>query len=215
MGIQKWGAFGGFQKKTGALVGKWVNGQNVISAVPHASENPPTEGQLLSRQRFRLLIKWQALISPILRVGFQNAHDERQSAFNAAFMYNYRNALAMSMDVPTLDFAKIMLGSGRLSNGYMMALATTEDAQLDFSWGAGIANGIGAATDKLTIVVYNPAKQEFASMVGAVARSVLSYDMELPANWSGDTVHPYVFFVSLNGKVNSNSLYLGSTVVQG
>jgi hypothetical protein len=214
MGIQKWGAFGGFQKKTGALVGKWVKGQNVISAIPHATEIPPTESQLLVRNKFGTLVKWLGWVSPILRVGFQNAHEEKQSAFNAAFVYNYHHALILTGGIPTIDYAKVMLANGRLSNGYMLTLAVTEDAQLNLSWGAGIANGIGAPTDKLTIAVYNPAKQEFTSIVGGPLRSALSYDMELPGNWSGDTVYPYVFFVSADGKLNSNSLYLGATVVQ-
>lgn len=215
MGIQLWGAFGGFRKKTGALIGKWLNGQNVITPLPHPSEAPPTASQLLVRNKFALVVKWQSWISPIIRVGWQNAHEEKQTAFNAAFAYNYRNAVVLNAGTPELDYSKIMLAKGRLSNGFMVTLATTTDAQLDFSWGATIENKIGGPTDLLTVVVYNPAKDRYATAVDAAPRSALSYDMAVPANWGGDIVYPWVFFVSADGKLNSTSEFLAPTEVQG
>ncbi|HMI01777.1 MAG TPA: DUF6266 family protein [Pedobacter sp.] len=214
MGIQIWGAFGGFQKKAGALVGRWVNGQNVISAIPHPSDEPPSEAQLNYRAKFRLVVTWLSWISPIIKVGFQNAHEERQSAFNAAFVYNYKNAISGTTAANfTIDYPEVLYSKGRLSGPYFPVLATTVDAQLDISWLATIANGIGAPTDLATFVVYNPSKQQFVTVIGAAARSLLSYDMTLPADFSGDNCHVYMSFVSASGKVTSNSAYLGATVV--
>lgn len=214
MGIQVWGAFGGFQKKAGPLVGRRVNGQNVISAIPHPSENPPSEAQLNARAKFSLVVTWLSWISPIIKVGFQNAHEEKQSAFNAAFVYNYRNAITGTTAANfTIDYPEVMYSKGRLSVPYFPVMATTADAQLDISWLATIANGIGAPTDMATFVVYNPSKQLFVTVVGAAARSLLSYDMALPADFSGDNVHVYMSFVAASGKVTSDSVYLGATVV--
>ncbi|HKG05028.1 MAG TPA: DUF6266 family protein [Pedobacter sp.] len=214
MGIQLWGAFGGFRKKTGALVGKWLNGQNVISAIPHPSEKAPSVGQLNARAKFKLLVTWLSWVSPVVRVGFQNAREEKQSGFNAAFAYNYQNAISGVGPAYVIDYDEVLLAKGRLSNGYNLAMATTEDAQLDFSWTAYVANGLGAPTDLATVVVYNPVKAEFTVAVGAAPRSALSFDMSVPSMWSGDTVYPWVFFVSADGKLNSDSKFQGSVVVQ-
>jgi len=214
MGIQRWGALGGFQKKSGPAIGRWQKGQNLIGPLPHPSQKPATEGQLLARNKFGTVVEWQKWISPIIRVGFQNAHSEKETAFNAAFVKNYRNALVVSGSVVSLDYAALEIASGMLSNGYMTVVATTIDAQLDFSWGARISNGIGAATDLLTIVTYSPVRMEFCNLVAATQRSALSYDFPVPSNWSGEQVYIWLFFVSADGKVNSNSQVFGPVEIQ-
>ncbi|WP_276088233.1 DUF6266 family protein [Pedobacter sp. JY14-1] len=71
-----------------------------------------------------------------------------------------------------------------------------------------------ATSDKVTIVVYNTAKDEFCSMVAAAQRSALGYDMPVPVNWSGDQVYTWLFFVSEKGKMNSSSEVFGPLEIQ-
>ncbi|WP_285008357.1 DUF6266 family protein [Pedobacter faecalis] len=213
MGIQIWGAFGGFQKKTGALVGRRVNGQNVITAIPHPSELPPSEGQLSFRARFKLVVSFQKWITPLIRTGFRNAHKEKQNAFNAAFVYNYRNAVTGSGLNWTIDYPKFMYSSGMLGNAAGLEMQVNTDAQLDFSWTAVPDTGVGAASDKASFVVYNPAQDKFVVRADAALRSALTYDLAVPVNFSGDTVHVWMNFVSADGKTASNTLYVGSAVV--
>lgn len=215
MGKALWGTSGGFQGKNGANIGRWVNGQNIVGPLPHPSLLPPTTGQLNARAKFGLMVTFLSWISPLIKVGFQDAHKEKQTAFNAAFVYNYRNAVTgSSADNYTIDYPKVVYSKGRLGLSYLASMATTEDAQLDLSWVAGIANGIGKPTDLATFVVYNPAKELFVTAVGAAPRSALSFDMALPSTFSGDNVYVYMSFVSADGKMASDSLYMGTTVVQ-
>ncbi|MES2454933.1 MAG: DUF6266 family protein [Bacteroidota bacterium] len=215
MGRAIWGTSGGFQGKNGANIGRWVGGQNVVGPLPHPSLTPPSVPQLNQRAKFGLMITFLSWISPIIRVGFQNEHKEKQSAFNAAFVYNFRNAiLGSSAANYTIDYPELLLSKGKLSKPDSAAMATTEDAQLDLTWTAYFQVGYGAATDKATFVVYNPAKGDFVTRVGAVVRSALSYDFVLPVSFSGDMVHVYMSFVSESGRVVSDSVYVGSTVVQ-
>lgn len=213
MGIQVWGAFGGFQRKTGALVGHWTNGQNVITAVPHPSQKPPSTAQLNQRAKFRLLVLFMSWISPIIRTGFQNAHEEKQSAFNAAFRVNYKNAITGVAPNFTIDYPEFAYSKGRLSGAYGVVVEASVVAQLEFNWLATLGTGIGGPTDMATIVVYNPAKDMFTSLVGAAARSALTYTLILPADFSGDMVHCYISFVSANGKLTSDSFYVAGLTV--
>ena len=213
MGIQIWGAFGGFQRKTGALVGRWINGQNVISAVPHPSQEPPSTAQLNQRAKFRLLVLFQSWISPIIRTGFQNAHEEKQSAFNAAFRYNYRYAITGTAPNFVIDYPNFVYSKGRLSGAYNAEVETTVVAELKFNWAASLGTGIGGPTDMATVVVYNPLKDVFATMANAAPRSALTYTLLLPGDFSGDTVQCYISFVSADGKLASDSLFVAATEV--
>lgn len=215
MGRAIWGTSGGFQGKNGANVGRWVGGQNIVGPLPHPSLTPATVPQLNQRAKFTLMIKFLSWISPILRTGFQNDHKEKQSAFNAAFIYNYRNGITgTSAANYTIDYPNLMFSVGRLSKPDNLVMATTVDAQLDFSWGPYFQQDFGGPTDQATFVVYNPSKGDFVTRVGVALRSALSYDLVLPANFSQDTVYVYMSFVSASGRVVSDSVFVGSTVVQ-
>ncbi|MBB5440109.1 hypothetical protein HDC92_003807, partial [Pedobacter sp. AK017] len=124
MGIQIWGAFGGFQKKTGALVGHWTNGQNVITAIPHPSQNPPTVAQLNMRAKFKTVVDFQRRLTPLIRIGYQNAHKEKQTAFNAAFVDNYAKAVAGIGPNYTIDYEKFAYSKGQLSKAYNAEILT-------------------------------------------------------------------------------------------
>ncbi|WP_316814278.1 DUF6266 family protein [Pedobacter heparinus] len=213
MGIQHWGAFGGFQRKTGALVGHWTNGQNVITAIPHPSQNPPTVPQLNMRAKFRTVVAFSRRLTPLIRVGYQNAHKEKQSAFNAAFVDNYANAVTGIAPNYLIDYPNFAYSKGQLSNGYNAEVVTAIADTVQFTWLATLATGIGGPTDMATLVVYNPVKNQLVTLVGAAARSALTYSMLVPGDFSGDDVHCWISFVSANGKMASDSFYVGEFTV--
>ncbi|WP_316812617.1 DUF6266 family protein [Pedobacter heparinus] len=213
MGIQHWGAFGGFQGKAGALVGHWTNGQNVITAIPHPSQNPPTVPQLNVRAKFRTVIGFSRRLTSLIRVGYQNAHKEKQSAFNAAFVDNYANAVTGIAPNYLIDYPNFAYSKGQLSNGYNAEVVTAIADTVQFTWLGTLATGIGGPTDMATLVVYNPVKDQLVTLVGAAARSALTYSMLVPGDFSGDDVHCWISFVSANGKVTSDSFYVGEFTV--
>ena len=43
---------------------------------------------------------------------------------------------------------------------------------------------------------------------------VLDFSLNYPSNWSGDTVHVYLGFVSENGSFVSDSVYIGEVVIE-
>ena len=43
---------------------------------------------------------------------------------------------------------------------------------------------------------------------------MLDFSLNYPSNWSGDTVHVYLGFVSENGSLVSDSVYIGEVVIE-
>ncbi|MES2458916.1 MAG: DUF6266 family protein [Bacteroidota bacterium] len=213
MGRLKNGPFSGFTGRTGSLVGTRKNGKWVMAAVVATAPKPPTLLQSYQRIKFGMVTGWLGLVSHILKLGFQ-AHSSTKTGFNAAVQWNLDHAVSGVAPNFTIDYTKAMFGRGGLAKGFNMALATTEDAQLDFSWAANIINGVGSGTDQAVFLVYNPAKQEFVVSPMGILRSALSYDMALPADFSGDNCYVWALFVSANEKRASDSEYLGATVIQ-
>ena len=86
-------------------------------------------------------------------------------------------------------------------------------ATIQFNLLATLATGIGALTDMATVVVYNEAKDQFVTLANAAARSALTYNLSVPADFSGDDVQCYISFVAADGKTASDSSYLGEFTV--
>jgi len=206
MGIQHLGAFGGFQGKAGPLVGHRVNGQNVITGVPYPSTKPPSQPQLDVRSIFRNLIDFTRPINSFLQVGFKHVKKEKQSAFNYAFKENY-DAVAKVFPF-AIDYSKITISKGHLDLPYIPEVSTATSA-VKFEWLADVGMGGGAATDRISVLVYNPMRDTFVGQLQVVPRSALTYTLLLPADFSGDMVACWISAVSADGKVVSDSAYLG------
>lgn len=214
MGFLKGGPFYHMVGKVGNNVGRIVNGQNVISMAPAKGNRTPTAAQLANQLKFGLVTAWLSEVSQFIRIGFED-HDQDMSPWNAAVRHNILEAVTGVSPSFTIDYPKVLFSQGKLAKGRDMALAITEDAQLDLSWSALVPSlFLGGPTDKLVVMVYNPAQQDWVVSVGETTRSALSFDVVLPALWSGDTVYPYVSFVSADSKHASTTQFQGVTVVQ-
>lgn len=209
MGIQHWGAFGGFQNQTGPLVGHWTNGQNVITAIPHPSQKPATTAQLNMRAKFKTVVSFLRALTGLIRVGYQNAHKENQTAFNAAFMETYANAVVGVAPNYVIDYPKLLYSKGFLSGPYDWEVIIDAVAAVKFAWKANLGTGIGAPTDLATLMAYNDIKKEFVILTSAAPRSALTATLQLPPTFTGDEVYLYISFVSANGKMCSDSVYVG------
>jgi hypothetical protein len=61
--------------------------------------------------------------------------------------------------------------------------------------------------------VSNPAKNEAIFIMDGATRVTGSQELTVPNNYSGDTVHTYIGFISESGASVANSKYAGSVTV--
>lgn len=62
-------------------------------------------------------------------------------------------------------------------------------------------------------MVYNPAKQAFVTFEDVAQRGDKEALLQLPAEYTGDSVHCWQHFVNTEGNMVSTSVYLGEIVV--
>lgn len=207
MGIQHLGAFGGFQGKAGALVGHRVNGQNVITGIPFPSQVAPTQLQLDVRTKFSVMVNFLRPINVLLRAGFSQVKKETESGFNAAFRTNYRTIGNVAPFA--IDYSEVLLSKGGLSMADDLTAAAVVVCQITFTWTDLIYMDAGSPTDKATFVVYCPVRDKYLVMTAIVARSVKTFTITLPNDFSGEEVHTWTTMISADGKKVSDSVYLG------
>lgn len=216
MGKYLKGILGPFSGLVGTVVGASWNGVEVLRSRPKKSSKAPTTAQLKQRETFALVSDFLGELQDVINVGFQ-AYHKGQTPYNAAFKLNIEKAVTGVYPAIVIDYPEVELSKGNLLEVPFIAMATTEDAQLDLSWvnNADSANPDDTnGSDKLTVVAYNPARKQLAKRKGVALRSAQLYDMPVPAMWSGDEVYVWAFFVKANGKQVSNSSYVGMAEVQ-
>ena len=85
--------------------------------------------------------------------------------------------------------------------------------QISVSWAdnSGTANALD--TDFAMLLAYNAEKQEAVYDMHTACRGDEGVGVSYPADWSGDTVHIYLAFVSEDGTLVSDSEYVGSETI--
>jgi len=110
-------------------------------------------------------------------------------------------------------YAYVILSVGDLDEVLLPEVETAATQQLIITWALDTNLQFGHPTDKVTVVVYNPARDRFVLARTSVMRSALTYTLQLPLDYEGDEVNVWMNFVSANGKAVSNSTYLGEMLV--
>lgn len=209
MGIQLKGPLGAFSGKVGSIIGSVVKGRNIITSLHTKSSKAPTKAQDDQRKKFGLVTAFLSYFSDLIEIGFGN-YSTVGSAMNAAVAYNLKHAITGSFSI---NYAELSFSRGKLTGPKNSAVEALPDAKLRFTWTANSAAlKLTDPTDQLLILVYNPARDEVTTGINVAVRSMLTYTLQLPDDFSGGEVYCYMAFAGIDGRV-SNSIYAGAISV--
>ena len=213
MGTYQKGILGPFSGLVGTVIGSTWKGISVMRSRSAKSNRPATEGQMKQRTAFTLMTEFLNPLRDLINIGFQ-AYQKGLTPYNAAFKTNIEKAITGVYPALAINYPQIVIGKGRLLAPPEFTVAATTAARLDFTWVNNAVTDSTNGTDLLTILLYNPSKRTFEQAASVAARSSQSYNMAVSAQWSTDTVHAWILFVSVDGKVNSDSRYLGDMEIK-
>jgi len=211
MGRIKKGILGGFSGKVGTVVGANWKQVSYIRSLPQNVKNPRTEAQRKQRSKFLLVLNLLKPLNPLLRIGWK-LYAKRQSAFNAATSYVLANAIQGTFPNFEINYQKVLISRGALAPA-TNATATATGTRIQFSWDNNIPADSSLNRDKALIAVLNPAKGIAITQIEVVERTQGTFGFDLPTNWQGDRVEPYLGFISEDGKEISNSVYAGQVLL--
>jgi hypothetical protein len=203
MGRIKKGILGGFSGKVGTVVGANWKQISYMRSLPQNVKNPRTLGQRKQRSKFALVLALLKPMLPFLRIGWK-LYAYKQSAFNAATSYALANAITGTFPNFAIDYKKVLVSRGNLPP-VINGTATPATAKVEVTWDNNTGVGTAQATDKLQVVVLNPAK-ETAIILEGDNRSKGTQSVTIPTSWKNDKAHVYLSFVSDDGKEVANSV---------
>ncbi|PTT02345.1 hypothetical protein DBR11_04985 [Pedobacter sp. HMWF019] len=112
-----------------------------------------------------------------------------------------------------INHLQVSFSRGKLVGPNGNSIESVPGGKIKFEWlASAVASPLSNPADQLTIMVYNPTKKLFVTLVNAALRSALTYTLTCPAEFVGDDVYGYLSFVGINGKV-SNSKFVGTVAI--
>ena len=215
----KTGILGNVSGKVGNVVGGTWKGINYLRTVAANVNNPNTELQAIQRLKFGTMVKFLQPITEFIRVGYKG-QAVKMTAFNAAFSYNFHNALTGDYPDFAVDYPRAMVSRGNMAGAINPTCSSAEAAKVILSWEMVSGSGQSSETDTAIFVLFNATKNEALYSLNAGNRVDASIEVVVPASYSGDTVHCYIAFMTLNSVLGgqlrnaiSNSSYAGSVTV--
>jgi len=209
MGKINQGILGGLSGKVGNIIGGSWKGIDYIRIKPSSVANPRTEGQVNQRNKFTATLEFLQPNIEFIRVGYKD-YAIKMTAFNAAMSEILGNAITGTAPDFVVDYPNVLVSKGNLKGILNPSFDAATAGQVSLSWSDN-SNEINANNDdRLMTLIYNPAKKESVVKVLGTSRFMAAQMVAIPSNFSGDTIHVYNAFISADGKIISDSSYVGS-----
>ena len=212
MGKIKQGVLGDFSGKVGPVIGGTWKGIGYMRGIPAKVANPKTDAQLAQRERVIVTMAFLQPLTQFMRIGWRE-FAIKMTAMNAAFSYIIKNAILGTYPNFTINYPTALVAKGNLPPALNQAAASTVAGTILFTWTDNSTEQGAATTDKNQLVVYNPVKNQAVTFTGLGERADATQAVTVPHSFSGDLVHCYIAFETLDGSVQSNSKYAGAITV--
>ena len=212
MGTYSKGILGPFSGKVGTVVGSSWNGIDYMRSLPKPTNRTPTDAQLQQRVKMALAVGFLKPISPLLTQGFKRVA-VNSTAFNVATSHFVKEVISGTYPDYTIDYPKVLISRGELTGPWNALAEPTMATEVRISWSNNAGSGNAKGTDKAVLMIYNPTKNQFVYLLDGPDRSQAATTLAMPEGFSGDEVHVYMGFISLDKKIVSTSVYAGSVLV--
>lgn len=211
MGLITWGILGGFRKKTGAVVGAYHRGQDVIRAIPRRVNTNKSDAQLMQQSKFGLVTKYLSSFSGLIKTGYSNNGGKR-TQMNEAVTYHLKNAVLGVWPDFEIDHSKLFFSQGKREIAHDAKVTVLPEMKLEFTWTHdGLDRDNMSGNDIVVFVAYDPISETCIHGTHlSIKRSAKKATLILPFFMEGNEVHCYLS-VNSNTKpvISSKSMYLG------
>jgi hypothetical protein len=208
MGTIEKGYLGGFKGILGTAVGsKWKGKSVVKSRPPRKRTTPSTELQLQQQAKFALIIAFLKPIRTLLNETYKKPAGGDMSGHNMAFSVN-KDAITGVYPDFAIDYSKVQVSQGSLSNADSPTAASTAAGKLVFTWTDNSDGENELISDTAFVGAYNPETKRWVMKQKVATRNSGTYTLDVPT-FSGKPVQTYIGFISADRKKISDSLYTG------
>lgn len=213
MAIYKNGINGAFSGKIGNTIGSSWRGIEYMKSLHHTGSKAFSEKQKNQHFLLGMISSWLKPLKHIIEIGYQ-VFSSGKTPMNGCVSYHMKNAVTGNSPIEYLiNFSKVIFSRGELLIPLIKEVLGLIDAVLHIKWENASASIFNNDDDKATIIVYNQEKKTFVSFEDVAQRGDKGVRLQLPSDYTGETVHCWQHFVNAQGNAVSTTVYLGALVV--
>ena len=160
--------------------------------------------------KFALIMRFLQPISALLEVSFYD-FAVRKTGINAAFAYNFKEAITGSFPDYAIDYEKALVSRGYLPNVLGPSVISGAGSILTWSW-TDNNSSMADPNDQAILVAYCPEMRQAIFTTNGAKRSELTADLNA-LTFKGKAVETYIGFVSADGANSAISTYTGEVTV--
>jgi hypothetical protein len=204
------GILGTVDGSVGTVTGSRWKGIDYIRLRSRRRRSTSSVKQIDVQLRFSLIQNFLHTMADLLKLTFKK-YAVKMTQFNAAFSYNFKNAITGTAPDYDIDFEKALVSRGELPNA-LAPQATVTGTIIYYTWQDNSGTGTAAATDVSVLVVFcrNLNVTQFSTNVGTRADGAAQIDV---TNFKDQTVETWIAFLSADGESASNSFYTGQLTI--
>ncbi|MDR0228150.1 MAG: DUF6266 family protein [Flavobacteriaceae bacterium] len=205
----KEGILGGVKGKVGTVVGLKYRGKNIIRALPRKSSKPASELQLKQRNKLTTVIRFLKTIR-----SFVNAHypikeidGDIKVGYDQIRSTLMKHGLAVEENSIGIVAEKVVLAIGPLPPAPINKISLLKKRKVKIQWDNSTCNGLTAADDLLTILMFNEELNVFHIEKNVGIRESKYNSIALPEHWNSGKIHFWSVWTTIDQSMHSTSLY--------
>ncbi|MBK8393833.1 MAG: hypothetical protein IPL26_01100 [Leptospiraceae bacterium] len=183
---------------------KWKN-KLVIRSKRTPTKKPPTEAQLLAREKFRVLGGLYRKVKLISQIGFKS-FTSSMTYKNAFFKYNH-SAISKTETGLIINYPGLVLSNGIL-RGIQVVSARSSEGIFSLHW----KNQYDLSGEEKVYLALLPTQENYSAIYSEISCLREKIELEIPSDWNSSQFYAYTFIVNKKEDV-SNSQYLGEFFV--
>jgi len=206
------GILGAFTGRVGPVSGYTRNGRNIMRSAASTVRDKATPGRLAQREKIRIC---NAFINAFSGTGifaktFPNA-DHGGSGYNRAMKVLMNSALEGVYPDYSIMYDKFLISKGELPAPKDAAAGLDADGNLVFTWANNSTEGTAKPNDIAVAVAYFAGSQQrLIYSLDAATRETGFATLVIPDENRNLLAETWIGFVSADGLIASNSVYMGS-----
>ena len=216
MGKLRGNLFGNFQGKIGLTYGRMVHGVNLGANMPTSRGKgfPYTSAERDRQLRFKTLAQLASAFQAANNLGLKAKAKQigpLVSPFDAFIHVNYE-AVTVEGSQAEVDFGSLMCSLGKMPAVNFGNASFAEPGRVSVTFTPSADTPGTDAQDKVYLFVYQPDTNQ-GLLSAPVLRTTGTLTMNVPASWTGMTVHVYGFAIGDgrdNKGISSDNAYVGT-----
>jgi len=190
-------------------------GVGVVRSKPKKrGKKKQTDNQKKHTSTFSKLNKFFQLATDVINLGYPKRKSAKMSAFNEAVSWHFNNALAVDQTNGIVDFVKLKLSRPikKTQKAWQPSVSGEENNRMTVAWKPNPSPDKHTHPDDGAVIVvhfYYRGRSKVMCYKDIAKRSDLNFSTELPYIMKGQEGHCYLFMISADKKLVSETQYLG------